>query len=139
MGRYLRNPSRRSEFGTIAQSSSDQRPAANIPNSPIARTSYPFLDCDGDGIPYIDVYVKPNARTVGIHGIYNERLKIGLTSPPVDGKANKELCEFCARQFNVARGDVRIVWGERGRNKRISLRNTTENAVWANLSDVISG
>ena len=48
-------------------------------------------------------------------------LKVRITAPPVDGKANEHLIKFIAKQFGVARRNVKLISGETGRNKRIAI------------------
>lgn len=50
-----------------------------------------------------------------------ENLKIRITAPPVDGKANAHLIKFLAKSFGVAKTQVRVMAGETGRNKRIHI------------------
>lgn len=51
-----------------------------------------------------------------------EQLKLWTTAPPVDGKANQHICRYLARLFGVARGQVELLSGEIGRDKRIRIR-----------------
>ncbi len=67
--------------------------------------------------------VQPRAscdEIVGPHG--GEALKIRITAPPVEGKANAHLIKFLAKAFGVSRGAVSLVGGETGRNKRVRIR-----------------
>ena len=45
------------------------------------------------------------------------RLKVYLTTPPVEGRANQALIEVLAAHFQVRKGDIRIVRGEKSRDK----------------------
>ena len=68
----------------------------------------------------INVKVIPNAKKVRIVS-ENDVLKVYLKSPPVDGKANKELIEVLSEHFNVRKGSVRIVRGEKSNKKIIEI------------------
>jgi uncharacterized protein (TIGR00251 family) len=46
---------------------------------------------------------------------------VRITAPPVDGKANKQLCEFLARTCGVAKRAVQLVAGQTSRYKRIRI------------------
>lgn len=48
-------------------------------------------------------------------------LKIRLAAPPVDGKANKALCDFLAKTFAVTKRNVSLERGETSRIKRIKI------------------
>ncbi len=49
------------------------------------------------------------------------RLKVYLTAPPVEGKANEALIELLAKHFGVKKKQVRIVRGDKGRDKTIEI------------------
>ena len=51
----------------------------------------------------------------------NDILKVKLTSPPVEGKANKELIRFLSKVFKIPKSEIRIVRGEKSRKKIIEL------------------
>jgi uncharacterized protein (TIGR00251 family) len=69
----------------------------------------------------LSVYVQPRASKNQICGIQGEELKIRLTSPPVDGAANKLCREFVANLFDVAKSSVEIISGETSRHKRLRI------------------
>ena len=50
-----------------------------------------------------------------------DALKIRLTSPPVDGAANKLCREFLAELFRVPKSAVEIISGETSRHKRVKI------------------
>lgn len=58
-----------------------------------------------------------------------ERIRVRLSSPPVDGKANAALCTYLGEVFAIPARRVQIVSGERSREKTVSLSGLT-------LSDV---
>ena len=51
------------------------------------------------------------------------RVKVYLTAPPVEGRANQALIEVLAAHFQVRKGDIRIVRGEKSRDKIIQIGN----------------
>lgn len=69
----------------------------------------------------INVRIQPKASQDSFAEILDNRLKIRITAPPVDGKANKHLTNFLAKQFKVTKASVNILSGETGRNKRIKI------------------
>jgi len=50
-----------------------------------------------------------------------DHLKLHITAPPVDNKANKQIVKFLAQTFGVAQNAVRIVQGEKNNRKRIFI------------------
>jgi uncharacterized protein (TIGR00251 family) len=76
---------------------------------------------DGDDL-VIDVRVQPRASRPGPAGLHGDRLRIRLSSPPVDGRANDELIALLAEAFGVPRARVTIEHGLSGREKRVRVR-----------------
>lgn len=74
----------------------------------------------------IDIYVQPGAKISQIIGVHGERLKIKISSPPVDGKANHEVIEFFSQLLNISRRDISLVSGEKSRNKRVKIIGSSE-------------
>jgi uncharacterized protein (TIGR00251 family) len=67
------------------------------------------------------VRVHPRAGSTAITGTMGDALKVSLSAPPVEGKANVALTEFFAEVFCVPRASVQVVGGERARNKLIRV------------------
>ena len=65
--------------------------------------------------------VQPRASKDEFAGIHGERMKVRLTAPPVEGKANKHLCKFLAGIFGVAKSRVTVEKGDTGREKRVRI------------------
>ena len=70
----------------------------------------------------LDVHVQPRAAKDEIVGFHGDRLKIRITAPPVDGKANRHLIDFLADTFRVPKRDVVLLSGESGRDKRFKIQ-----------------
>jgi hypothetical protein len=58
---------------------------------------------------------------VGVGPAVGDRLRVSVTAPPVDGKANAAVIEVVAEAFGVRRADVSIVRGETGRRKTVRI------------------
>lgn len=69
----------------------------------------------------INIKVQTHSSRAGIVGPYGEGLKVKLTSPPVEGKANKELIEMLAKEFNITKNNVEIISGKMSKNKIVKL------------------
>lgn len=74
----------------------------------------------------INVKVEPRSSQSGIVGPYGDALKVKLTSPPVEGKSNKELIELLSKNFGIAKRDVEIVSGKSSKNKVVRLKGLKE-------------
>jgi uncharacterized protein (TIGR00251 family) len=68
----------------------------------------------------IEVKVVPGAKKNEVRK-ENQGLKVYLTAPPVEGKANKLLIETLAKYLNCRKSDLTIIRGERSRNKQILI------------------
>ena len=84
-----------------------------------------------DGAVVFEVRVQPRASRDAILGVWQEALKVRLTAPPVDDRANEALCRILAANLNVSQSAVRIVGGERNRTKRVEIRGVSASAVRA--------
>lgn len=69
----------------------------------------------------IKVRVQPRSVKNQICGLMGDALKIKLTAPPVDGEANKELQQYLAKVFKVAKSQVEIISGLKGRSKTVRI------------------
>ena len=69
----------------------------------------------------LDIRVQPRASRDEIARPLGERLRIRLTAPPVDGKANQQLLNFLANLCSVGRNQVNLISGASSRNKRIAI------------------
>jgi len=66
-------------------------------------------------------HVQPRASRDGLVGLYGERLKIHISVPPADGKANKHLLHYIAKEFGAAKARVSIIRGESSRQKTLAI------------------
>ena len=80
-----------------------------------------------DGIQFSGL-IHPRSANNKICGLQDEYLKIHITSPPVDGNANKMCVKFLAKILSVSQSQIAIVSGQNGRKKiiRIDGMNTSE-------------
>ena len=76
---------------------------------------------DGDDL-ILDCHLQPKASRDEFAGLHGERLKIRLTAPPVEGKANAHLMAFLAAAFGVAKSQVSLESGELNRQKRVRIK-----------------
>jgi uncharacterized protein (TIGR00251 family) len=75
------------------------------------------------------VRVQPRASCDEFAGEYQSALKIRLTAPPVDDRANEALRKFLASRLNVPMAAVRIVAGEHSRTKRLEINGVTPATI----------
>ena len=81
--------------------------------------------CGTDETVSFAIKVHPRAKKNAITGKVGDALKISLTAPPVDGRANEACIEFLAKLLKVPRTSVTIASGHTGRNKTIRVAGLT--------------
>ncbi|MEW6536200.1 MAG: DUF167 domain-containing protein [Candidatus Auribacterota bacterium] len=75
-----------------------------------------------DGI-FFEVKVIPRSSREEIVGILDGKLKVKLTTPPVDGKANNALIQLLAQELSISRNDIQIVRGATSTLKQVFVRH----------------
>ena len=71
------------------------------------------------------VKILPRARRNAIVGQLGDTLKLSLTAPPVDGRANQACIEFFSHALRVPKSSVAIVSGQTNRRKLIQVTGIT--------------
>ena len=80
----------------------------------------------------VSVRAAPRSSKAGIDGLWgDDAIKIRIKSAPVDGKANKELIEVLADEFDLAKSQVVFKSGETSKTKRILLMGVSSEKVKA--------
>jgi uncharacterized protein (TIGR00251 family) len=80
------------------------------------------------------IKVQPRARKNAVVGTLGDALKVSLTAPPVDGKANQACIEFFAKLLKVPHSSVTIAAGQTSRNKVIRIAGLSAKEVEIRLS-----
>jgi uncharacterized protein (TIGR00251 family) len=77
----------------------------------------------------IQVKLLPRSSRAEIIGMENKLLKVKVTSPPVDGKANKALIQLLAKTLGISKGRVEIISGKSSRLKTIRIHGLSEKDI----------
>jgi uncharacterized protein len=80
------------------------------------------------------VKVHPRAKKNAITGEIGDALKLALTAPPVEGRANEGCIEFLAKVLSVPRSSITIAAGESSRNKLIRVAGLSADEVRNRIS-----
>jgi uncharacterized protein len=91
-----------------------------------------WLRRDGPDL-VLQVQIQPRASSDAIAGVLGDRLKIRLTAPPVEGKANEHLIAWLARLFDVPKSQVILERGASSKRKQLRIRSPKklpENLDW---------
>jgi uncharacterized protein (TIGR00251 family) len=91
----------------------------------------------GNGI-ILNLNIQPRSSKNQVCGVQDNALKIRLTSPPVDGAANKLCREFLADLLDVPKSAVEIISGETSRHKRVRITTSDSDQTRRVLDSLIS-
>jgi hypothetical protein len=69
----------------------------------------------------VDVWVAPRASRDSIGGLHGDRVKVTVSAPPVDGAANEAVRIALAKALGVAKSQVEVVSGQKGRQKTLAV------------------
>ena len=86
-----------------------------------------------EGSVVFAVRVAPRSSRDAIEGEYQGALKVRLTAPPVDDRANEALRRLLAERLKVPVSAVRIVAGEKSRTKRVAIAGASRAQIMALL------
>lgn len=81
----------------------------------------------------IDVLVQPRASRPKVGPVHGDRIKLAVTSPPVDGEANAAVIELLSKVLEVPRGALEVSAGASSRRKTIRVRGLPAEQVLARL------
>jgi uncharacterized protein len=85
-----------------------------------------------DGITFA-VKVHPRARQNAVAGELGDSLKLSLTAPPMEGRANEACINFLANLLKVPRSSVTIASGQNSRRKVIRVSGLSADEVQKRL------
>ena len=74
----------------------------------------------------IKVTVVPNSSQSSIVGTFDGVVKIKLNSPPIEGKANKEIIAFFSKLINVPKTSIEISKGEKNKLKTLLIKGNAD-------------
>jgi uncharacterized protein len=81
----------------------------------------------------LSVRVHPGAKRNAITGTHADALKISLTTPPTDGRANQALIALLAERLNIPRASIELLAGHTSRSKTLRLTGITPAEAEARL------
>jgi hypothetical protein len=83
------------------------------------------------------IRVIPGASKNEVAGIQEGALKIKLTAPPVEGKANRACVDFLASRLGVRRSALAITSGEKSRKKTVTAEGLTRVELEARIKGLL--
>jgi uncharacterized protein len=88
-----------------------------------------FIEKINDSTWRMKVLVQPGTKTNEVSGRHDDRIRVRIQAPPVDGKANKFLCSYLAEVLGVKKSQLTVEKGFAGRKKSVIVSDVDET-LW---------
>ncbi len=75
----------------------------------------------------LKVYLQPKSSKDEVAGPYRDGIKVKVTAPPVEGKANEALIRFLAREYGIPPSRIEIIRGLHSREKTLKISGGLPN------------
>ena len=98
----------------------------------------PCLQSLPDGSLLLRLHVQPRASANEPAGLQGDALKLRLTTPPVDGKANKAVIAYLAKFFHLPKSSLHIKSGQQSRSKTVVIKGADEQQVRVLLAGILA-
>ncbi len=98
----------------------------------------PCLQVLADGSLLLRLQVQPRASANALAGLQGDALKLRLTTPPVDGKANKAVIAYLAKLFHLPQSALIIKSGQQSRSKTVAITGADEQRVRRLLATILA-
>jgi uncharacterized protein (TIGR00251 family) len=85
----------------------------------------------------LPVRAQPGARRTGVQGEQAGALKVAVTAPPEDGRANQALLETLREALGLKRSQVELLSGQTSRDKRFLIRGLTRAELETRLAELL--
>lgn len=86
----------------------------------------PYLRALPDGTLLLKLLVQPRASKNELAGLHNDALKLRLTTPPVEGRANQAVIAFLAKRLHLPKSALTIKSGQQSREKQVVISGCAE-------------
>jgi uncharacterized protein len=81
----------------------------------------------------LKIYLQPKSSKNEIVGPFRDGIKVKVTAPPIEGKANDELIRFLAKKWSIPASHIQIVRGHHSREKTIKISTEGSSEFLKNL------
>jgi hypothetical protein len=95
----------------------------------------PYLRPLPDGSLLLKLLVQPRASKNELAGLHNDALKLRLTTPPVEGRANQAAIAFLAKRLHLPKSALTIKSGQQSREKQVVINGCNEAQARALLGE----
>lgn len=91
-----------------------------------------WMNETSDGVD-VQIRAVPRASKNEIQGIHDNALKVRLTTPPIDGKANQALLKFLSKTLGITKSKIELTHGDTSRHKTLRIRGITAQQLHTKL------
>ena len=85
----------------------------------------------------IQVRLQPRASRNGFAGLSGDSLKIRLTSPPIDDRANRQLVQFLSDELDLPPSRIVLLSGQKSRSKTVGFRGISRDELLRTLHNIL--
>jgi uncharacterized protein (TIGR00251 family) len=85
----------------------------------------------------LPVRAQPGARKAGVQGEQGGALKVAVTAPPADGRANRALAELLRELLGLKRSQIELLSGATSRDKRFLVRGLSRAELEGRLAKLV--
>ena len=82
----------------------------------------------------LKVHLQPKASRNEIVGPYRDGIKVKVTAPPIEGKANEALIRFLAKELGISMSSIEILKGLHSREKTLRISGTLDQELVKKIS-----
>lgn len=83
------------------------------------------------------VRIHPGARKNAVTGIHDHALKVSLTTPPIDGRANQALIDFLSDRLHLPNARIILLTGQTSRSKLLRITGKSAADIQAALDPTV--
>lgn len=83
------------------------------------------------------LHVQPGAKRNAVVGVHGDALKVAISAPPVDGKANEAIVSFVAQALGVSGSAVTLVAGSTSRRKTLAIEGVTLEVIESRINALL--
>ena len=89
------------------------------------------------GAVRLALHVQPGAKRNAVVGLHGDALKVAISAPPVDGKANEAITSFIATALGISECQITLVAGATSRRKTLSIDGVTLTELQARIDALL--
>lgn len=89
----------------------------------------PYLTVNANQQISLDLYVQPKSSRTQIVGLHDGSIKLAITAPPVEGKANGQVTAFFAKLFKIPKSALTLLSGHQSRHKRLGVTAISQDEI----------